>query len=93
MTRPDVIGETRAFIRENFLYTRPDFDLRPELPLLGAGIIDSMGVVELIEFLQERFGVAIEDGEITEENLGTLTAIDSLVQKKLAAPRDGLHAA
>ena len=42
----------KGYIMENYLYTRPDFDLGMNDRLLGAGIIDSMGVIELLEFVQ-----------------------------------------
>ena len=64
-----------AFVRENFLYARPDFPLGPDARLLEHGIIDSMGVVEIVEFLQSQFGVVVRDDEITEDNLGTIAAI------------------
>lgn len=91
MTTAEIVAETGQFVRESFLYARPDLDLRPDLPLLEAGIIDSMGVMELIDFLQARFGISIDDAEITEENLGTLHGIAALVRRKRGS--DGLVAA
>jgi acyl carrier protein len=78
----------RDYVCENFLYTNPDAQLQLNEPLIGSGIVDSMGVMELIEFIQSEFGVTIDDGEITEENLGTLAAITGFIVSKtsLAAP-------
>jgi acyl carrier protein len=45
-----------------------------------------MGVMEMIEFLQEQFAVVVEDADITEENLGTIDAIASYVTAR-AVPR------
>ena len=45
-----------------------------------------MGVVEVLEFLTEEFGVEIEDDEITEENLGSLTAISRFIVRKSNSP-------
>lgn len=85
MTPADVLERTRAFVRQNFLYTRPDFKLEDHQSLMEAGVIDSMGVMELLEFLQDEFDVRVEDDEITEENLGTLKA----VSKYIVAKRSG----
>lgn len=77
-----IVDRTAAFVRENFLYTRPEWTLRPEDPLLERGVMDSIGVVELIDFLQQTFGVTIAEDEITEQNLGSLAAIARLVRGK-----------
>ena len=82
MTQEQVLDRTRQYIRDNFLYTRPDYQLDESEPLMEAGVIDSMGVMELLDFIQEEFGVVVEDDEITEENLGTLGAIARYVSSK-----------
>jgi acyl carrier protein len=70
-----ILESVRAYIQENFLYMRPDLEFGDEDSLLGAGIVDSMGVMEVIAFLEDEFGVVVADEDITEENLGTLKAI------------------
>lgn len=85
MTTAGVIEKTRTFIRENFLYMRSDVVVGDSDSLLRHGIIDSLGVVELVEFLQMAFEVTIADDEITEDNLGSLASIGRYVTKKLAA--------
>jgi acyl carrier protein len=52
--------------------------------LLEAGIIDSTGVLEIIEFLQKEFGVRVEDDEILPENLDTIERIAGFVARKRA---------
>ena len=82
MKQDEVLSRTRAYVKENFLYTRPDFELDNDQPLMEAGVIDSMGVMELLDFIQDEFGVMVADDEITEDNLGTLNAIASYVTAK-----------
>ena len=77
-----IIDRTRAYVLENFLYARSDVALTDTDALLERGIIDSMGVVELISFIQDAFGIRIGDDEITEENFGTLARIASFVESK-----------
>lgn len=79
MTAAHVIERTRAYITENFLYMRRDFRLDDNDSLLGSGIIDSMGVMEVILFLETEFGVEVGDEDVTEENLGTIRAISRYV--------------
>jgi len=71
-----------GYIRENFLYERPDYPLQDDDRLLDDGIVDSMGAVELVAFLEERFGIAVPDDEITEDNFGTVAAIAAFVARK-----------
>jgi acyl carrier protein len=77
-----VRGEMRSFMEENFLYMRPDVELSDEDQFLALGVIDSLGFVELVEEVQSRYGLAIEDVEITEENFGSIEAIAKFVAAK-----------
>ena len=85
MNQAHVIERTRAYITENFLYMRRDFRLDEDDSLLGRGIIDSMGVMEVISFLETEFGVEVPDDDITEENLGTISAISRYVTARVAS--------
>lgn len=82
----DVRKEMRAFIEDNFLYLDPDADLADDQDLLAAGIVDSLGFVELVEEVQARYGVAVQDVEIVEENFGSVDAIVGYVERKRAEP-------
>ena len=75
-----------GYIRENFLYARPDYPLGDDDRLLDDGIVDSMGAVELVAFLEDQFAIDIPDDEITEDNFGSIAAIAGFVaRKRLAA--------
>ena len=78
----DVIARTRAFIIETFLYTRPDAVLDEQDALLEKRIVDSMGMVELVTFIQDEFGIEAADDEITEANFGSLARIGQYVTSK-----------
>jgi acyl carrier protein len=81
----DVGNDMRGFIEDNFLYLRPDVELADADDFLALGVIDSLGFVELVEEVQSRYGVVIEDVEITEENFGSIAAIASYVDRKRSA--------
>lgn len=85
VTQADVIDETRRYITENFLYARPDRVVGEDEHLMERGIVDSMGMMELIGFLEERFGVEPADDEITEQNFATLRRIAAFVASKRGA--------
>ncbi|MGH9147313.1 MAG: acyl carrier protein, partial [Vicinamibacterales bacterium] len=75
----------RGYLQENFLYMKPDFVLDDDDRLLERGIVDSMGIVELLTFIEDQFGVKPADEEISEANLGTVRAIVGFVSAKMAA--------
>ena len=92
LTDRGALERTRAYVQKTFLYARQGIDLRDEERLMDRGVIDSMGVMELIAFLEQEFGVSIPDDEITDENLGSLAAIARYVTAKVAAaaPADAM---
>jgi acyl carrier protein len=75
----------RAFIYENYLYARPDYQLGPHDSMLGHGVIDSMGVLELVDFLRDTFQIEVLDEDITEDNFGTLSSISKYVMSRQTA--------
>ena len=81
-----IVARTREWVREHFLYMRPEWRLGIDDPLLRNGVIDSIGVVELVAWLSDEFDVTIPEAELTERNLGTLGAIATFVDGKR---RDG----
>lgn len=72
------------YIQENFLYMRPDVTLRDEDGFLELGVIDSVGVVELVGEVEERYGIEVDDVDVTEENFGSLAGLVRYVESKLA---------
>ena len=71
-----------AYINENFMYLQPDRILADSDSLLELGVIDSTGVVELVGEVEERYGITVDDAEITEENFGSLAGLVAFVESK-----------
>ena len=72
---------------QNFICTElindNNIKLEDTEPLIESGIIDSLGIMKLIMYLEESFKIKIEADDLLPENLGTVNAISSLIQKKL----------
>jgi acyl carrier protein len=81
----DIRTDMRSFLEENFLYMHPGVELKDGDDFLALGIIDSLGFVELVEEVQSRFELTIDDVEITEENFGSIDAIAQFVAAKQAS--------
>jgi len=79
-----VVNELRDFIAKNFLF-RDEFSLSDTASFLDSGIIDSMRVLELILFLEERYQIKLADEEIVPENLDSIQNLKTFVESKLSA--------
>lgn len=74
--RQDVVD----FLVENFYV--PDTRAIEAGSLLDAGVVDSTGVLEVIAFLEERYGVRVDDHEMVPENLDSVERIVAFVERK-----------
>ncbi|WP_037079323.1 acyl carrier protein [Neorhizobium vignae] len=77
-------NSVREFIAENFLF-RADAEVSNNQSLLESGVIDSTGVLELIAFLEQTYGITVADEEIVPENLDSIDNMTSYLSTKLAA--------
>lgn len=80
----DIESGLRDYIRENFLLGG-ELSVDSSQSLLAAGVLDSTGVLELITFMQERFGIRIADEEVVPENLDSIDNLVRFVERKQAA--------
>lgn len=71
------------YLVQNFLLGE-QLAIKPTTSLLSEGILDSTGVLELVTFLEQEFGVQIGDTEMVPENLDSLFNLTAFVQRKLA---------
>jgi acyl carrier protein len=73
-----------AFIVDSLAGGRTSID--PDEPLISSGILDSLGMLRLIAFLEEQMSITIGDGEVGPENFGTIRSISAFVDRKLRQP-------
>ncbi len=75
----------RDFILENYLFSDDQSELDSNDSFLDQGIIDSTGILEVLFFLEDEFGVKVEDDEIIPENLDSVHNIVNFIAKKQAS--------
>ena len=75
-------SEIRNYIIENILFGDEKL-LDVDTPFQENGILDSIGFLEIITFVEGQFGIEIADNEVIPENLGSLRRISDFVEKKL----------
>lgn len=78
----EIKDKVRAFIVENFMFGN-DEGLEDDTSFLENGIIDSTGILELVNFFEEEFSISVEDEELIPENLDSIKNVTSYLQKKL----------
>lgn len=77
----DTKEKVRAFIVENFMFGN-DEGLSDDTSFLEQGIIDSTGVLELVDFLEEAFSIKVDDEELIPENLDSIQNLVVYLSKK-----------
>ena len=70
------------FILDNYLFTSDRSALGLDDSLLGRGIVDSTGMLEIIMFIEEQLGVMVKDEEMIPENLDSVSRIAAFVESK-----------
>lgn len=73
--------QVRAFIATNMIRD-PNYPLQDDEPLITGGLIDSFSLVELALFIEQNFGVHLDDFELTADNMDTLDSIVAFVEAK-----------
>jgi acyl carrier protein len=81
--KDEFINIIKGFINDNFFGDHGE--IKEEASFLENGIIDSTGILELIAFLEEKFGISVDDDEIVPENMDSLKNVADFLQRKLAS--------
>jgi acyl carrier protein len=81
----DISAALRRFISENYRFEEESFALSEDTSLRDAGLIDSTGVIELVCFLEETFGIEVGEDEMYPDNLDSIRALASFVRRKSTA--------
>jgi len=77
----DIRSKVKAFIIENFMFGN-DNGLKDDTSLLTEGIMDSTGALELVSFLEETYGITVEDEELIPENLDSVDNLVGYLKRK-----------
>jgi acyl carrier protein len=80
--KKDMKGKIRTFIVENFLFGQ-DEGLKDDTSFLDGGIIDSTGILELVNFLEEQFSIKVDDEELVPENLDSIINVVGYLGRKV----------
>ena len=77
----DILETVKAYVVEKILFG-DDNRIGQDTDFLENGILDSTSVLELVGFLEEKFGIRVEDDEVVPDNLNSLEKIALYISKK-----------
>jgi len=77
----ELIQKLGEYIAKNIL-KQPNRILKPNQPLLSSGLVDSFSVVDISIFVEDTFGVHIDDSELNAETFDTLEALAALIESR-----------
>lgn len=78
----DNITKIRTFIVENFLFGEDADTIENQTSFLEHGVIDSTGILELVEWLEEEFKISVGDDELIPENLDSVQLLAAYIARK-----------
>ena len=78
----DVQTTVKEFIERQFLVRRDIEEISEEDSLLDSGLIDSIGIFEIVSFLETQFDIAVKDEEVVPENFETIKDIVAFINTK-----------
>lgn len=78
-----VAAEVEQFVLQELMSGSTITAIDHDEDLLGAGVVDSHGLLQLVAFLREHYGLTVPDEALTPENFQSIAAIDAFVQREL----------
>ena len=81
-TMLETVKKLREYIFDNFLFTEDENALGNDDSFMEKGIIDSTGILEVITFIEEDFGITVKDEELIPENLDSINNLSAFIQRK-----------
>ena len=81
-SRTGIEPKIREFIARDLLFNENEFPYPDDGSFLRAGIIDSLGVIELVTFVERQFSVQVQPAEVTPENFDSVSRLAAYIRRK-----------
>jgi acyl carrier protein len=82
-----VAAKVHSYVVDRFLFGKDGHRLQNDASFLEQSLIDSTGVLELVAFLEEQYGIKVDDDELVPENLDSVNRIAQFVERKQTAAK------
>jgi acyl carrier protein len=77
-----IATDIRSFIIENFLFGDTSQDLGDDVSLIETDLVDSTGILELVAFVEQTYGIAVKDADIVPANFDSIGRLAAFVTAK-----------
>jgi acyl carrier protein len=81
----EIKSKVSEFIVSNFLFGNAQKMPADDASLIESGVVDSTGILELIQFIESAFGITVEDAETLPKNLDSVSNLERFISEKKAA--------
>ncbi len=85
-TLKNISNPIREFLQEHYLFGYGEEEFSDDASLLEHGILDSLGILEIIAFIESEFDIKVPDEEILPENFDSVEGISRYIMKRLGGP-------
>ena len=80
----DIKTKIRDHIATNILYSDNGFEYGDDASFLEEGIVDSVGIMELVLFIEENFGLTVDDEDLTPDNFDSVDRLAEYIKRRQA---------
>ena len=81
----DYATQIKAFIIENFLFNAEGSSLGDDESFLDSGVVDSTGILEVVAWIEETFGIMVPDADLLPENFDTVQRLAAYMHRSAEA--------
>jgi acyl carrier protein len=81
----DVETKIRDFVARNLLFSEDGFPHADDVSFLQQGVIDSLGVLELVTFAGKEFGIEVSPADVTPDNFDSVSQLAAFIRRKQPA--------
>lgn len=79
----EIKNQIRQYIAKNLLFSDKGFKHSDDASFLEEGIVDSLGIMELVVFIEETFGITVADKDLTPDNFDSVNKLAHYIQRHL----------
>jgi len=80
---PEIENKIRQFLVENFVLGIQVDELGFDESFLENGLVDSTGILELVFFVEDKFGIHIDTSEVLPENFDSINCLAAYIRRKM----------
>jgi acyl carrier protein len=78
----EIREQLRRYIAENLLFSDKDYPFEDDASFLKNGVVDSTGVMELVAYVEKKFGVTVDPKEVVPDNFDSIKSLTGYIQRK-----------